>query len=422
MTVAAFEGPAGSGKTHRLMEELAGELQEHPLASHQRVLALTFMNGARRRLDARLRELESVERRFDAATLDSLAWRIAQRWQSLALSLGHALPAEEQYNETCALAAILLERPIVASWVSISSPVVLIDEAQDLNAERSRMIAALARTCRVLLAFDEFQCLNPNLLPIAVKGWLREYCEPVPLTGCHRTDSDELIAAAHAVREGQAVKRDGKCFKVRSTPGKPNNAATWVANAIAWRKGGDVAVLTPSRGFANDVVGLVRAKPLGNQHNGPYPIQWESSDEKERAALWATLAVPDTCSVKDALIALEPHRDIPEAKSARDWIRRQENVLGIREITSAQILRRFNHAFSVRRKYGGRRQPEMLAMTIHQAKNREFDHVIVIWPYNVPDDNEQKRRLLYNAVTRAKRSCLILVQGDALLQGPPFTP
>lgn len=391
----------------------------HPLASHQRVLALTFMNGARRRLDARLRELEGIERRFEAVTLDSLAWRIAQRWQSLALSLGHALPPQGQYDETCTLAAILLERPIVASWVGISSPVVLIDEAQDLNAERSRMIAALARRCRVLLAFDEFQCLNPDLLPIAVEGWLREHCEPVSLTACHRTDSDELIAAARAVREGQAVKGGGKYFKVISTPGKPKHAATYLANEIAWRKGGDVAVLTPSRGFANDVVKLVRTQALGNQHNGPFPIHWESSDEKECAALWARLAVPDTCSVSDALAALEPHRDIPEVKSARDWIRRQENVLGIHEITAAQVRRQIDRAISVRRKYGGPRQPET-AMTIHQAKNREFDHVIVIWPYKVPNDNAQKRRLLYNAITRAKRSCLVLVQGDALLQAPPF--
>jgi superfamily I DNA/RNA helicase len=59
-------------------------------------------------------------------------------------------------------------------------------------------------------------------------------------------------------------------------------------------------------------------------------------------------------------------------------------------------------------------------MTIQQAKNREFEHVVVIWPYTVPNDNEQKRRLLYNAITRARRSCLVLVQAEELLNGPPF--
>ena len=61
-----------------------------------------------------------------------------------------------------------------------------------------------------------------------------------------------------------------------------------------------------------------------------------------------------------------------------------------------------------------------MAMTIQQAKNREFDHVIVIWPYTIPDDDEQKRRLLYNAITRAQRSCQILVQAQELLNAPPF--
>jgi len=61
-------------------------------------------------------------------------------------------------------------------------------------------------------------------------------------------------------------------------------------------------------------------------------------------------------------------------------------------------------------------------MTIQQAKNREFDHVVVIWPYTIPNDNEQKRRLLYNAITRAQQSCLVLVQAQELLNAPPFIP
>ena len=404
------------------MEEVVAELQQRPLGSHQKVMALTFMNGARRRLDARLRQIESLKGRYEALTLDSLAWRVTRRWRSLARSLGHVIPAEEQYNETCALAAALLDRSAVPSWLGISSPVVLIDEAQDLNADRSRMIAALAAQCSVLLAFDEFQCLNPDLLPIAVGDWLQNQCDPTMLAGCRRTDSSELIAAACAVREGQPVTQNGGSFSAKSVPSKPL-AATYLANAIAWRKGGDVAVLTPSRngGFADAVVELARTKSLGQQKNGPYPIEWESNEEKECADLWAALELPEQCAVTDTLAALEQHRGTPEAKSAHDWIRRQENVLGVQKITATEIRRRINRAFAARRRYAGRKQREFAAMTIHQAKNREFDHVVVIWPYKVPNNDDQKRRLLYNAITRAKRSCLVLVQGDALLQGPPFT-
>lgn len=424
MTVAAFDGPAGTGKTHSLMEQLANEVGQRELAAHERVLALTFMHGSRRRLDSRLREIDGLERRFQATTLDSFAWRLCQRWRKLAESLGHAVPAEEDYDATCELAAALLTRPVVRSWVGASYPFVIVDEAQDLNAERSMMIREAAAPCRVLLAFDEFQCLNSALRPMPIEAWLRDMCEPVRLDRCHRTEDAELLEAARAMRDGQRVNREGHRFRVALTPGRPNFAATFLANFIAWRGGGNVAVLTPSRrgGFADGIVNLVRAGPLGQQRNGPFPIEWESSDAAEGDALWDTLAMPANCSVADALTHLEPHGHVPAVKSAREWIGRRRRVLGAEEITSDEVRRQIDRAMAARRRYRGRAAAEFSAMTIQQAKNREFDHVAVIWPYTVPNDDEQKRRLLYNAITRAQRSCLVLVQAARLVEAPPFVP
>ncbi len=63
-------------------------------------------------------------------------------------------------------------------------------------------------------------------------------------------------------------------------------------------------------------------------------------------------------------------------------------------------------------------------MTIHQAKNREFDRVLILWPVMVPGDVEKQRRLLYNAVTRAKNAATIIVQDpkptSSRLGSPPF--
>ena len=61
-------------------------------------------------------------------------------------------------------------------------------------------------------------------------------------------------------------------------------------------------------------------------------------------------------------------------------------------------------------------------MTIHQAKNREFDSVIVLWPYKVAGSADRKRRLLYNAITRAKRQAVVIVQNPDRLKQPPFVP
>jgi hypothetical protein len=422
MPVIAFEGQAGTGKTYSLIEQLGAALNDQTLAAHERVLALTFMHGARRRLDSRLRDVVGLSGRFQATTLDSFAWRLVQRWRPLASSLGYTIPPEEKYDETCGLAAALMKRPAVRSWVAMSYPVILVDEAQDLSSERSNMIAAMAESCLLLLAFDEFQCLNPVLRPMAMEAWLPEICTPTRLTRCRRTDDAELLEAAGAVRDGRAVTQNGRRFKVVLTPGRPNFAATYVANAIAWRAGGTVAILTPSRrgGFANDIVNLVRSGPLGSRRSGPFAIEWESSDEIERTTLWERLAMPNVCTIAEALTILAPHCRTPAVKSARDWVARQRRVLGVAEITGVQVRRQFNRTLSARRRYVGRPQSQIAAMTIQQAKNREFDHVIVIWPYTIPNNDEQKRRLLYNAIPRARRTCLVLVQGPELLDAPPF--
>jgi len=306
----------------------------------------------------------------------------------------------------------------------VSYPVVLVDEAQDLSSERSAMVAEAASSCHVLLAFDEFQCLNTNLRPMPIKSWLSGICTPITLTECRRTNDAELLEAARAVRDARAVERNGTRFKVMLTPGKPNFAATYLANFIAWRGGGNLAVLTPSRrgNFADKIIELVRSRTLGTQQNGPFPVQWESSDEGDHKALWERLGMPDLCSVPNALATLEAHVDMPAVKSAKEWVARQRRVLGVEEITADQVRRQLDRTLTARRRYARAERNELVAMTIQQAKNQQFTHVVVIWPYTIPNDNEQKRRLLYNAITRAQRSCLVLVQAQTLLNMPPFVP
>ena len=61
-------------------------------------------------------------------------------------------------------------------------------------------------------------------------------------------------------------------------------------------------------------------------------------------------------------------------------------------------------------------------MTIHQAKNREFESVIILWPLKLGGQLEQKRRLPYNAVTRARGRAVVIVQGPKgmVVTGPLF--
>ena len=75
---------------------------------------------------------------------------------------------------------------------------------------------------------------------------------------------------------------------------------------------------------------------------------------------------------------------------------------------------------TIRRQRYGSDNHDFVAMTVQQAKNREFEGVFVLWPYQIGGDAEHKRRLLYNAVTRARRWCTVVVQNADLLQAAPF--
>lgn len=58
--------------------------------------------------------------------------------------------------------------------------------------------------------------------------------------------------------------------------------------------------------------------------------------------------------------------------------------------------------------------PRFQVLTVHGAKNREFGHVFIFWGYKKSGwPVEEQRRLLYNAVTRAKLDCTVLFLGDA---------
>jgi superfamily I DNA/RNA helicase len=54
--------------------------------------------------------------------------------------------------------------------------------------------------------------------------------------------------------------------------------------------------------------------------------------------------------------------------------------------------------------------------TIHSAKNQEWQNVVVLWSkahFKAGTPIELKRRLLYNAVTRARLNCVIIADGPA---------
>lgn len=421
MKIIAYEGPAGTGKTTRLIQSLESLLTTDPLRDGQRVLALTFMHGSRRRLHERLSGLPNLRGRFDCTTFDSFALMVCHRCKSLLARMKLPLPGEGEFDKTSDCCGALLEKASIQSWIAAGFPAVVVDEAQDLSNERLRIVIGLAAKCSLLIAADEFQCLDDSLKPNPAVEWLQTVAIPEKLSCIYRTKQPDLLQAALAIRSGADVPANESGFKVFATP-NAKFAATFLANAIAWHKFDATSIITPSRKgrFAETVVGLVTQHQLGKQKVGPFSCPWERTDDDEANAAMGTLALPDTMSHPGLLSCIGSLQGTFPSAALGEWADKQCHVAGRVSFGKEDVERQITRLFSLRRHYSHSAKCRRVAMTVHQAKNREFDGAIVIWPYTVAGDPDQKRRLLYNAVTRARKWCLVLTQSQEMLDAPPF--
>lgn len=425
MSLRLFEGPAGSGKTTHLFEALALALAERPLAAHERVLALTKMHGSRRRMQGRLLAIPELRGRFDCITMDSLAWRLYQRWRSFASTKGFGEAREAGYAEVCRGAGALLQHTIVGQWMSRTFPLAVIDEAQDSKDGQLDIIKALSATANCFVAADDYQDLDA-LGENAVGVWARQAGEVVTLTHNHRTSATGLLAAASALREGRAVPGNGGGFVALGAHNHNVGAGHLSRNLTWWNSSDDIAVITPVRAtssqFVRGVIARVEQGPIGDPSVGPHRVLWEISQEDQCERFIADLGLPADLSVE--LLISDLH--LPDAGAASDslgaWLDQRRRLAGLTTVTVREIHQQVRLANQRSRAYRRVREQRVRAMTIHQAKNREFDSVIVLWPYEVAGGADRQRRLLYNAVTRAKRQAVVIVQNPERMQQPPFVP
>lgn len=443
MTFDFFEGAAGTGKTHNLVGWAGEIVQDGALGEGHKLLALTFMNGARRRLDTRLSENQTFRRRFDCQTFDVFARTLAARRRSLiAPAMQAQADALGEFDGPCALAAGLLQQEAVRRWVARSFPVVLVDEAQDLDEHRLRILQGLSSSCRIVVAADAFQCLYNGRDTAPLMGWLEDAGQTHRLTQVRRTNQQGLLAAALAVREGRDMKTvltarnaqnrttwSGAGFRLQDVVATQRNAGllAWtIANDISQRQG-PVVILTPDAGNAivRAALTTVQTRQWTRDNGatfGPYPHTWDRHDNEEADALLADITLPEAASyanLRELLTPLAGHAPIAQAINRMDRWRRAH---GHAAFTAAQVTAFVQESVRNRSRLGFRQQRGHLAMTIQRAKNREFPNVIVLWPHTVTGSAEHLRRLLYNGITRAKNHCTVIVLGQRRLNAPPFAP
>ena len=423
MSVYLIEGPAGTGKTTRLFQELERVLGECPLAEHQQVLALTKMHGSRRRMDSKLRAISGLQRRYRCCTADSFAWSIVRRWRMLARNKFTVELAEDDYDRVCSLAGDLLAEGIVLDWVNRTFPIVVVDEFQDSKDGQLAMISALSSSVTCIVAADDFQDLGNTEANPAV-AWAQANGESETLSDIHRTSASGLLEASHALRAGCNVPHNGGGFTVLGALNH-NVGAGFVSKNLTWWRGcADIAVLTPvgssASAFVRDLVARVEEKPISDPPVGPHRLPWEESQEDEYDRFITGLGLPEDPNAEVCCNALSLGGVGGPQRGLLHWIEWQRRVAGRTTFTAEEIRREAHRIHQRSRAYRRVMSHGVRAMTIHQAKNREFHSVIVLWPYQVTGTIERKRRLLYNAITRAKNRVLVVVQNPSRLSQPPF--
>ncbi len=419
-------GGAGTGKTTSLLRELENHLAANPLTPGQRVLALTFMHGSRHRLAERLAK-SSARRHCECMTLDRFAWEISRRWRSRLRAGGGLLPLDLEapdYDATCEAAGKLLAVPDVAQWIAACYPVIVLDEFQDCSPVRLALAQSLHGRVTMLIAADDFQNLNLTDECPAV-AWLRSLNVCEELTVNRRTANADLIAAAQALRAGAPLPPGAnQSLKLISAP-SPAVAASFISQTIAPASGKDVVLLSATRSGSSKWVGtvieLVMTKQYGQQKAGPVPIKWESTADSLAETTMAALGIADGNGQTGAAAILALPRS-PVATQLNRWVEHQRRVMGRAEFGAGEVRFQVKRAVQHVRSYGTLPKSGRSAMTIHQAKNREFPVVILLWPFQVVGDPALARRWLYNAITRAKRRAIVIVQDPKKkrLSAPPF--
>jgi superfamily I DNA/RNA helicase len=443
MSFDFFEGAAGTGKTHNLVGR-AGELvHDGALGDGQKLLALTFMNGARRRLGARLGEDSAFRKRFECQTFDVFARTLAARRRSLiTLMMQEQTAALNEFDGPCHLAASLLEQELVRQWVARTFPLVIVDEAQDLDEHRLRLLRGLSPSCTMMAAADAFQCLHDGRDTAPLLDWLENAGNTHRLTQCRRTQQQGLLDAALAVREGRELKAvltantfkgrttwNGAGFRLFEVPATNSNHSLlgWsIANDIAQRQG-LFAILTPDAGNAiiQAALTMVQSKQWQRKNGtsfGPFPYSWERRDSEEVDALLEGIDLPSVASCSDLRAILAPSREHAAVAITIARMDRLRKISGRAAFTTEEVKEFLRESVRNRSRLGLRRDRGHRAMTIQRAKNREFRNVIVLWPHSVTGSAEHLRRLLYNAITRAQNHCTVIVLGKSRLDAPPFAP
>ena len=416
-TLRYITGRAGTGKTHQLGEELIRWVEDNTLLKHQSILVLTRMHGSRKRLLERLGDKVTVVR-LVISTVDSFALSIVNRWR---LSFGFdapILPKENgdiakddlgyqiSFDDITSMAAKLLQSSIVAKTISNSYPLVIVDEFQDCVGDQLEIISGLKGFADLVIAADPFQALDGVE---AACDWAKSYSTEkttsiISLEESRRTSSNCLLEAAQALVKNIPAQYSSETLPFFFAP--TYAVAIWkVLPRIP--TGQNAALIYPTRAALRNLQKTKETQSLKRVSEGKKPIIFP----------WLTQFTDNqlfdkTITEFKQAIVTNTWRQNGKWKKLYTHAMQLARARGYKEPPS-HYLNHVVSGFIQSRKFVSGKQLRFEATTVHGAKNREFDHVFIIWDGNLCGNFsvDCQRRMLYNAITRARLTCTVVGLG-----------
>jgi hypothetical protein len=433
-----YIGQAGTGKTTELIKSVEESIDYETWSKSSALLALTFMHGSRRRLEAKLSNIQRNIVRVCCQTIDSFCLTLFQRYRSfLGITLTIVINdnPDDEFEDDGKLyvgiykvreyAVKILDFEVIKNIISFSYPIIVVDEFQDCDGALLDVIKRLSDCTTLYVAADNFQKLD-NSPDCLATDWLSESFELTELEKFWRTDESKILDSASSMRTNEATKNG---VELRFAPTK-DLAAYFILSNMQWydRMGGNnrsVAIISPvsprSDAFVRQTLERINqpmSKPTTRKKKGYHlnPQYFTIEGEKRvttnqilnKLEGWDTI---DNVS-KDTIEKwnLEGSKGYDMGVERAKKLMNLRNTKQISKNEFAGLVSSGIHFFST---YIMKQNSSRIFLTVHGAKNREFDDVFILWSkYTLPKEELYQRKLLYNAITRAKRKVLIIAEGQ----------
>lgn len=412
------------------MEQAAVRDSELVAKPHQRALAIAVMHGARRRLQAALSR-HCPKLPVTVSTIHSFALTVVNRWRR---SLGLSLPVtacdagcglaerhwrtQATFDEVMELACKVLGSPTVRRTLAATYPLVIVDEFQDCTASTLSFVQALADASTVLIAADHFQKLQDVSQGCPAVEWAEARKADgglmyEDLAGCRRTANQGILTAARALRDN--LKAEMETVPVYYAPNVGPAACRMVGRFLPWSAdkvtSGSCALIVLS--LDDPLLAKLLesfAKQLAKR-NPKRKVQWSRAlpEREQHEQLCTELGLNGMDGVWQPKASGTGHLATAVVRDLTRCCR----LRGVADIPQ-DLARQFAKLAVHNSRAFGWNSPRFQVLTVHGAKNREFDHVFVFWTSfkAAKWSTEEQRRLLYNAVTRAKLDCTVLLLGS----------